>query len=257
MNLTFDNRFKKRLLRGEPQIGLWLSIPSAFTAEICATAGYDWLLLDGEHTPNDIQTLLAQLQACAGYPQTHPIARPVIGDPVLIKQFLDVGVQTLLVPMVDSAEQARELVRATRYPPQGFRGVGYATARVSRWDLRQNYTKVANDEVCLLVQAETKTAIDNLASICAVDGVDGVFLGPSDLAAAYGHLGNPGHPDVQDVIETAIAAILDAGKAPGILTPDENLAKRYLSLGAKFVAVGLEARVLARGVRELRQRFTT
>ena len=126
------NRFKERLLAGEPQIGLWLSIPSAFTAEICATAGYDWLLLDGEHTPNSIQTVLAQVQAIGGYPISHPIARPLIGDPVLIKQLLDVGVQTLLIPMVDNAQQAAELVRATRYPPHGFRGVGYGTARVSR-----------------------------------------------------------------------------------------------------------------------------
>jgi len=249
------NRFKERLLNKEPQIGLWLSIPSAFTAEICATAGYDWLLLDGEHTPNDIQTVLAQVQAIGGYPGTYPVARPVIGDPVLIKQLLDVGVQTLLIPMVDSAQQAAELVRATRYPPNGFRGVGYGTARVSRWDLRTDYAKVADQEVCLLVQAETEVAIKNLDEICAVPGVDGVFLGPSDLAAAYGHLGNPGHPEVQAVIENGIATILKHGKAPGILTPDETLAKRYLALGAQFVAVGLEARILARGVRELRERF--
>jgi len=251
------NAFKTRLLAGEPQIGLWLSIPSAFTAEICATAGFDWLLLDGEHTPSDIQTVLSQLQAIGGYPHSHPIARPVIGDPVLIKQLLDVGVQTLLIPMVDDATQAAELVRATRYPPHGFRGVGYGTARVSRWDLRTDYPSVADDEVCLLVQAETKTAISHLDEICAVPGIDGVFLGSADLAAAYGHLGNPAHPTVQAVIEQGIATILKHGKAPGILTPDETLAKNYLSLGAKFVAVGLEARVLARGVRELRGRFST
>ena len=255
MHTPSGNRFKEAIKAGQSQIGLWLSIPSAFTAEICATAGFDWLLLDGEHTPNDIQTVLAQVQACGGYPNTHPIARPVIGDPVLIKQLLDIGVQTLLIPMVDTAGQARELVRAMRYPPHGFRGVGYGTARVSRWDLRQDYPKVADSEVCLLVQAETQTAIENLDEICDVEGVDGIFLGPSDLAAAYGHLGNPGHPDVQSVIEKGIATIVRHGKAPGILTPDETLAKRYLSLGAQFVAVGLEARVLARGIRELRQRF--
>lgn len=254
---SFDNQFKARLLAGEAQIGLWLSIPSAFTAEICATAGFDWLLLDGEHTPNDLQTTLSQLQAIGAYPQTQAIARPPIGDAVIIKQLLDIGVQTLLIPMVDSADQATELVLATRYPPHGIRGVGYGTARVSRWDLRTDYTKLAKDEVCLLVQAETQTAMENLDSICAVDGVDGVFLGPSDLAAAYGHLGNPAHPDVQAVIEKGIATILKHGKAPGILTPDETLAKHYLSLGARFVAVGLEARVLARGVRELRQRFAS
>jgi len=257
MSTLAGNSFKERLLAGEPQIGLWLSIPSAFTAEICATAGFDWLLLDGEHTPNDIQTVLSQLQAIGAYPISHPIARPVTGDPVLIKQMLDVGVQTLLIPMVDDAEQAAHLVAATRYPPNGFRGVGYGTARASRWDLRTDYPKVADQEVCLLVQAETKTAIENLDAICAVEGVDGVFLGPSDLAAAYGHLGNPAHPDVQAVIEQGIATILKHGKAPGVLTPDETLAKHYLSLGAKFVAVGLEARVLARGIRELRGRFTT
>lgn len=252
---SFENRFKTRLLDGQTQIGLWISIPNAFTTEICATAGYEWLLLDGEHTPNDLQTTLAQLQAIGAFPHTQAVARPPIGDSVIIKQLLDIGVQTLLIPMVDTAEQALELVRATRYPPAGIRGVGYGTARVSRWDLRTDYPKLANDEVCLLVQAETQTAMDNLDSICAVDGVDGVFLGPSDLAAAYGHLGNPGHPDVQRVIERGIATILKHGKAPGILTPDEKLAKHYLDLGAKFVAVGLDARVLARGVRELRQRF--
>lgn len=256
MNPDFSNQFKKRLLAGEPQIGLWLSIANAFTTEICATAGFDWLLLDGEHTPNDLQITLSQLQAIGAYPASQAVARPPIGDPVIIKQLLDIGVQSLLVPMVDTAEQATELVKATRYPPQGFRGVGYGTARVSRWDLRTDYPRLANDEVCLLVQAETRTAMENLDSICAVEGVDGVFLGPSDLAAAYGHLGQPGHPDVQEVIEKGIQTILKHGKAPGILTPDETLAKRYLSLGAKFVAVGLEARVLARGVRELRQRFS-
>ena len=256
MSSDFSNQFKKRLLAREAQIGLWLSIPNAFTTEICATAGFDWLLLDGEHTPNDLQTTLAQLQAIGAYPHSQAVARPPIGDPVIIKQLLDIGVQSLLVPMVDTAEQAVELVRATRYPPQGFRGVGYGTARVSRWDLRTDYPKLANDEVCLLVQAETRTAMENLDSICAVEGVDGVFLGPSDLAAAYGYLGQPGHPEVQIVIEKGIETILKHGKAPGILTPDETLAKRYLALGAKFVAVGLEARVLARGVRELRQRFS-
>jgi len=255
MHMTFENRFKQRLLAGEAQIGLWLSIPSAFTAEICATAGFDWLLLDAEHTPNDIQTTLAQLQACAGYPHSHPVARPPIGDAVIIKRLLDIGVQTLLIPMVDTPEQAQALVHATRYPPHGVRGVGYGTARVSRWDLRQDYPKLADQEVCLLVQAETKTAMQNLAAICQVQGVDGVFLGPSDLAAAYGHLGNPAHPEVQAVIQEGIATILKHGKAPGILTPDESLAKSYLSMGARFVAVGLEARILARGVRELRARF--
>ena len=255
MTERFSNQFKKQLQAQEQLIGLWISTPSAFTTEICATAGFDWLLLDGEHTPNDLQTLLSQLQAVAGYPETQAVARPPIGDPVLIKQYLDVGVQTLLIPMVDTAEQAREMVRATRYPPHGIRGVGYGGARVSRWSLRQDYPTRANDEICLLVQAETRTAMENLDEICAVEGVDGVFLGPSDLSAAYGHLGNPGHPEVQAVIEQGIKTILKHGKAPGILTPNEAQAQNYIRLGAKFVAVGLDVLILAKGARELRQRF--
>ncbi len=250
----YANKFKASLKAGKKNIGLWLSIPDAFVTEICATAEFDWLLLDGEHTPNDIRTMLSQLQACQGY-NTHPVARPVIGDTHLIKQLLDIGVQSILVPMVDTAEQARALVRACRYPPHGVRGIGFGTARVSRWDARQGYAQGANDEICLLVQAETREAIQNLDEICGVEGVDGVFLGPSDLAGSYGHLGNPGHPEVQAVIEDGIARIVKSGKAAGILTPDRTLAKRYLDLGATFVAVGLEARVLAQGVRDLRKAF--
>ena len=179
----------------------------------------------------------------------------MIGDTHLIKQLLDIGVQSILVPMVDTAEQARALVRACRYPPHGVRGIGFGTARVSRWDARQGYAQGANDEICLLVQAETREAIQNLDEICGVEGVDGVFLGPSDLAGSYGHLGNPGHPEVQAVIEDGIARIVKSGKAAGILTPDRTLAKRYLDLGATFVAVGLEARVLAQGLRDLRKAF--
>ena len=231
----YTNRFKKSLQAKEANIGLWISIPDPFTTEICATAEFDWMLLDGEHTPTDPLTILSQLQACAAY----------------IKQLLDLGVQNLLIPMVDTAEQARELVQAVRYPPHGIRGVGYGSARVSRWDSRKDYVKIANDDVCLLVQAETATGLRNLDDICAVEGVDGVFLGPSDISAALGHLGNPGHPDVVATIEKGIATILKHGKAAGILTPDRALAQHYLKLGCTFVAVGVDARTLAIGVREL------
>jgi 4-hydroxy-2-oxoheptanedioate aldolase len=250
----YTNRFKQSLKAGEANIGLWVSLPDAFATEICATAEFDWMLLDGEHTPTDPLTILSQLQACAAY-NTQVVARPPIGQTHLIKQLLDLGVQNLLIPMVDTAEQARELVQAVRYPPHGIRGVGYGSARVSRWDSRKDYVNVANDEICLLVQAETKTGLSNLDEICAVEGVDGVFLGPSDISAALGHLGNPGHPDVVATIEEGIATILKHGKAAGILTPDRVLAQRYLKLGCTFVAVGVDARVLALGVRELRAAF--
>jgi len=248
------NPFKQALARGTPQVGLWLSLAQPYTAEICATAGFDWLLIDGEHAPNDLRSVLAQLQAVAPY-RAHPVVRAPVGDSTLIKQLLDVGAQTLLVPMVDTAGQARALVAATRYPPQGIRGVGAAAARASRWGARRAYLDEANDEVCLLVQAESRTAMDNLDAICAVDGVDGVFIGPSDLAASMGHRGQPGHPQVQSAIEAGIARILAHGKAPGILTGDPALAKRYLALGARFVAVGIDAALLAQATRGLAQAF--
>ena len=248
------NPFKAALARGEKIIGLWLSMANPYTAEICATAGFQWLLIDGEHAPNDVRSTLAQLQAVAAYPG-HPVVRTVDGNPALIKQLLDIGVQTLLVPMVDTPEQARAIVGATRYPPQGTRGVGSAVARVSRWGARRDYVGRANDEVCLLVQAETATALENLEAICAVDGVDGVFIGPADLAASMGHLGAPGHPEVQAAIDKAIRTIVASGKAAGTLTGDPNLARHYLELGASFVAVGIDVSLLAQATRRLAEEF--
>ena len=195
-----NNPFKQALAARQALVGLWLSLAHPYAAEACATAGFQWLLIDGEHAPNDVRSTLAQLQAVAAYP-AQPVVRALTGDTALIKQLLDIGAQNLLVPMVDTAEQARALVAATRYPPEGIRGVGAAVARASRWGARRDYLGAANDEVCLLVQAETRTALANLQSICAVDGVDGVFIGPADLAASMGHRGAPGHPEVQAAID--------------------------------------------------------
>jgi 4-hydroxy-2-oxoheptanedioate aldolase len=248
------NPFKAALARGERQVGLWLSLAQPYCAEICATAGFQWLLIDSEHGPNDLRSTLAQLQAIAAYP-SHPVVRAVNGDPALIKQLLDIGAQTLLVPMVDTPEQAALLAAATRYPPEGIRGVGAAVARASRWSARREYLHVANDEVCLLVQAESVTALANLERICAVDGVHGVFIGPADLAASMGHRGNAGHPDVQAAIDKAIRTIVASGKAAGTLTGDLTLARRYLDLGASFVAVGIDVLLLAGGARNLAGQF--
>ena len=250
-----QNQFKSALQSRRPQIGLWMSLANAYTAEICATAGFDWLLVDGEHGPNDVRSMLAQLQAVAAYPG-HAVVRAVSADVALVKQLLDIGAQTLLIPMIDDAQQARRMVSATRYAPEGVRGVGSFVARVSRWGDRVDYLAHANEEVCLLVQAETRTALDNLEAICAVDGVDGVFIGPADLAASLGHRGDPGHPDVLATIDDAIRRIVASGKAAGILNTDQSLARHYLSLGCTFVAVGLDVGVLATGVRKLRADFT-
>ncbi|MFC3390946.1 4-hydroxy-2-oxoheptanedioate aldolase [Aidingimonas halophila] len=248
------NTFKEALAYRQPQIGFWLSMGSSYCAEMCATASFDWLLIDGEHAPNDINSTLAQLQVVSAY-RSHPVVRAVQGEPALIKQLLDIGAQTLLVPMVDTPEQAAHMVAATRYPPEGIRGVGAAVARASRWNGRSDYVHQANDEVCLLVQAETLTALDNLEAICAVDGVDGVFIGPADLAASMGYLGNPGHPDVQAAIDHAIQTIVASGKAAGTLTGSVDQAKRFLSLGATFVAVGLDISLLMQAVRQRSEEF--
>jgi len=248
------NPFKTALARREPQIGLWLSMANPYTAEVCASAGFQWLLIDGEHAPNDVRSTLAQLQAVAPYP-SHPVVRAVTGDANLIKQLLDIGAQTLLIPMVDTPEQAAALAAATRYPPQGTRGVGAAVARASRWGARRDYLHIAGDEICLLVQAETTTALANLEAICAVDGVHGVFIGPADLAASMGHRGNAAHPEVQAAIERAIRTIVASGKAAGTLVGDTKLARRYLELGATFVAVGIDMTLLAQGTRRLAGEF--
>lgn len=251
------NPFKQALAEKRAQIGLWLGLADAYSAEICAGAGFDWLLIDGEHSPNGLQSVLQQAQAIAAYPGANAIARVPLGHgdagTALIKQYLDLGVQTILVPMVDTAEQAQAIVRAMRYPPHGIRGMG--GARASRWGRYTAYAREANDRVCLLVQAESREALANLDAIAAVDGVDGVFIGPADLSASFGHLGNSGHPEVQAAIEDAIARIQRAGKAAGILTPDEALARKYLELGALFVAVGLDTNLLVRTTSALAARF--
>ena len=248
------NTFKAALARGQPQIGLWLSLAQPYTAEVCATAGFQWLLIDGEHAPNDLRSTLAALQAVAPH-RAQPVVRAVQGDTALIKQLLDIGAKNLLVPMVDTAEQARALVSATRYPPLGIRGVGSAVGRASQWSARTDYLDIADAEVCLLVQAETVAALSNLAQICAVDGIDGVFIGPADLAASMGHRGRPGHPEVQAAIEAAMRTIVASGKAAGTLTSDPALARRYLELGCTFVAVGVDILLFANAARKLAAQF--
>jgi 4-hydroxy-2-oxoheptanedioate aldolase len=198
--------------------------------------------------------MLGTLQAVAPYP-SHPVVRVPHGDTALIKQVLEIGATTLLVPMVESADQARALVAAMRYPPHGVRGVGSGLARSSRWGAHPRYLHEADAGMCLLVQVETAAALAQLEAIAAVDGVDGVFIGPADLSASMGHLGNPGHPSVQAAIDHGLAQILAAGKAPGILAVDEALARRYIAAGARFVAVGVEATMLARAARDLAARF--
>jgi 4-hydroxy-2-oxoheptanedioate aldolase len=247
------NAFKHALAAGKPQIGLWSSLCSNVVAEVIAGCGFDWILVDTEHSPNELPGIMSQLQALAGGTAT-PVVRPAWNDVVLIKRILDVGATSILVPFVQNADEARRAVAATRYPPAGIRGVA-TTTRAGRFGRIKDYLKKANDEICVLVQVETKTALDNLESIAAVDGVDGVFIGPSDLAAALGHLGNPAHPDVQAAISDAVKRLKAKGKPAGILTSVEADAKRYLAEGYQFVAVGTDMGLLARGGEALAAKF--
>jgi 4-hydroxy-2-oxoheptanedioate aldolase len=234
------NTFKQKLLAGEAQYGLWLGLSDTFSAEISAGAGFDWLLIDAEHGPNDLRTILAQLQAIQPY-NSHPVVRPPQGDHVLIKQLLETGVQTLLIPMVDTAEQAKGLVEAMRYPPHGIRGVGNALARASRWGRITDYTHCANEQMCLLVQVETKTGMENLDAILNTPGVDGVFFGAADLAASYGLLGESNHPEIVDRIQSGLQKVVQGGKYGGVLCADKALVIKYRDAGARFIAVGVDS----------------
>lgn len=250
-----QNTFRDALKAGKPQIGCWVGFASPDVAEALAGCGFDWLLLDGEHAPNDPRSVLQQLRAVAPYTTTRPVVRAVEANVALVKQYLDVGAQTLLIPMVDTAEQAVLMVKAMRYAPDGIRGMGAALARASRWNQVDDYLNQANGQMCLLVQAETVEAVKNLKAIAETEGVDGVFFGPADLSASMGYRGQPGHPDVQKVILDGIATVRAAGKAAGILATDPVLAQQYLDAGALFVAVGLDTSLLVKAATDLARRF--
>lgn len=247
------NRFKEALAAGRQQIGLWCSLPGSYVAEAVAGSGFDWLLFDTEHSPGDPLTVLGQLQAVAAY-DVSAVVRPAWNDPVLIKRFLDIGAQTLLVPYVQSAEEARAAVTAMRYPPEGIRGVSGVT-RATRFGRVEGYQKRASEELCLLVQIETQEALDRLEQIAAVPGVDGVFIGPADLAASLGFPGEYANPKVIGAIESAIGRIRACGKPAGILTPDAAFARHCIGLGTLFTAVGVDAALLARGTEALARQF--
>ena len=247
------NRFKHAIAAGQLQIGLWCSLCSPITAEIVSHSGFDWLLLDTEHSPNEVPDVLAQLQAVqAG--TASAIVRPAWNDIVLIKRFLDIGAQTLLIPFVQTPDEARRAVEATRYPPGGIRGIT-GSGRASRYGRVKDYLKNASHEICLLVQVETRSALDQIEAIASVDGIDGVFIGPNDLAASFGQIGNWGHPEVQAALKDAVERLKKIGKPAGILTPNEEEAKRFIQWGYTFVAVGADLGLLARGADALAKRF--
>ncbi len=247
--MQVTNYFKHKL-KTQQQIGLWIGLADAYGTEIAANAGYDWLLIDGEHAPSDLRTTLSQLQSIAAYP-SQAVVRPPIGSVQLIKQLLDIGAQTLLIPMVETVEQAELMVKAVRYPPEGIRGVGAALARATRWNSIPDYYQRAHEEICLLIQIESVTGLENLDAILQLDGIDGVFIGAVDLSATMGYQGDPKHPEVQKAVVDAIQRIRAAGKAAGILSTQHEVTQKYLELGTEFVAVGVDTSVLMNSLRDL------
>ncbi len=255
VRMTLPPTLADRLAASDrPLVGMWVCSGSAVNAEIAAGSGLDVVLVDAEHSPNGPESILAQLQAVAAYPVA-ALVRPPIGDTVIIKQYLDLGVQNLLIPMVDSPEQAAELVRAVRYPPAGVRGVGSALARSSRWNRVPGYLADAASTVSLFVQIESAGAVERVDEIVAVDGVDGILIGPADLAASMGHLGLQDHPQVVDAVLRSIDAAAAAGKPAGVNAFAPDAADRYLGAGARFVLVGADVSLLARASEALAERF--
>ncbi len=248
------NTFKQALKDGRSQIGLWHGVFAPYVSEMLAGTGFDWLCIDAEHSPNDPRNVLAQLQAISSYP-VQAVVRTLSDDTALLKQYLDIGAQTLLVPMVESAQQAARVVASTRYPPHGIRGVGSALARASRWNQVTDYLQHCDAQICVLVQVESVAGLNSLDAIARTEGIDGVFFGPADLAGSMGLLGRSADTQVQQAIVDGIATVRTAGKAAGVLTADAALAHRYLEAGAQFVAVGVDTTLLVRAATELASAF--
>jgi 4-hydroxy-2-oxoheptanedioate aldolase len=247
------NEFKQALGRRELQIGLWSTLCSNLGAEIIAHSGFDWILLDTEHSPNELPDLVSQLQAM-GRGTASPVVRAAWNDAVLIKRILDIGAQSILLPYVQTAEEARRAVQAVRYPPRGIRGVS-ASSRASQYGRVKDYLSRADEEICLIVQIETRAALDQLEPISETDGIDGVFIGPADLSASLGHLGHPQHSETQSALQDAARRLTRLGKAAGILASVETDARRYIEWGYTFVAVGVDTTLLASSADALAKSF--
>lgn len=256
MSDILRNQFRAGLESGRTQFGAWLGLPDSTAAEIMAGAGFDWLLVDHEHGAFEVREVLAHLQAMAPY-DVAPIVRPAAGDATLLKKLCDIGARSFIVPMIDTPEQAANVVSAVKYPPEGRRGMGTSLARASRWNTVPDYLSRANDEMLVIVQAETTTAIDNLEAIANTSGIDGVFIGPSDLSASMGHAGQVSHPAVEKTVSDALKTIRTAGKYAGLLCLDESKIAHFEDCGAHFIGVGVDTLLLGNAARGLAARCTS
>jgi len=249
-----ENKFKSAIKAGKKQYGIWNGIPHSYAAEILAGSGFDWVLIDAEHGPFDMNQIIIQLQAMSRYPVS-PILRMRNADPVYMKPLMDAGVQSFIIPMVESGETAQQMAEALRYAPEGTRGVGTALARAAQWNRVNNYFKDANDQMCLITQVESVKGVEALDDIIAVEGVDVIFMGPADLAGTMGHLGNPGHPEVKAVVNDCLKRIVDGGKTAGVLTSSKELIADYTAKGAKMIGVGLDTIILAKATKALAEHY--
>ncbi len=248
------NTFKRNLLKGKKQYGIWNGIPDSYAAEMCAGAGFDWICIDGEHAPFDLRTILHNMQAIQSY-AVPAIVRIPSADPVLIKQLLDAGAQNILIPMIETADQAELIAKAMIYPPKGIRGVGTALARSAQWNRVNDYFKYANKEMCCIGQIESIKAVENLEDILEVEGLDVCFIGPADLGATMGYLGQAGHPEVVKLVKECIKKIVKAGKIAGFLTGSKELIQAYSAAGASMCGVGLDSLILATGTKRLAESY--
>lgn len=252
--MSIENKFKTAIQQGKKQYGIWNGIPHSYAAEILAGAGFDWVLIDAEHAPFSMDQIIIQLQAMSRYNVT-PILRLPNANPVYMKTLMDAGVQSFIIPMVEDAKTAELMAKAVRYAPDGIRGVGTALSRAAQWNRVNDYFKLANDQMCVIAQIESVKGVKALDDILAVEGIDVIFLGPADLAGTMGHLGNPSHPDVQEVVNQTLNKIVESGKTAGVLTSSKELIANYSGQGANMIGVGLDTIILAKATKELAEYF--
>ncbi|MEL7121393.1 MAG: HpcH/HpaI aldolase/citrate lyase family protein [Bacteroidota bacterium] len=253
MNIRI-NQLKKQLLSGQKSYGIWHGIPNSYIAELCAGAGFDWVCIDGEHGPFDFNQVIQNLQAIQLH-SSSAVVRVPTADPVIIKQVLELGAQNIVIPMIESAEQAELMVKAMLYPPEGIRGIGAGFARAAQWGRVDDYLHMANEQMCCICQVETVKGVEALDEMLKVEGLDVIFIGPADLAASMGYLGQAAHPEVVQLIIDCIKKIVKARKSAGFLTSHKPSIQAFIDAGAKMIGVGADATLFADATQQVLEKY--